>query len=154
MAFNPIYIIHSCNEFTGVHIWAGIGILFAPNFKSLHSIRFFRRKKSCSVIMILWLHDIYPDPNFCLLFLVLVTLLVFMTEGRSLGDSLIWAVSCPLFMGDFEPAANFSTPRWSDTEGRAPCLSMRRAMLHGLFRVDRRIMLMAVSFICHQQQYF
>ena len=77
-----------------------------------------------------------------------------MTEGPLLSEGLVWVASCPLFTGVFDPVANFSTPAWSDTEVRAPCLSTRRAMWHDLFRVDLLIMLMAVSFKCHKHQYF
>ena len=44
---------------------------------------------------------------FCLVLLVSVTLLVFMTEGPLSDESLVWAASCPLFSGDFGPVANF-----------------------------------------------
>ena len=92
--------------------------------------------------------------HFCLVILVSVTLLVFMTEVTLLGDGLVWAAFCSLFTGDFDPVTNYSTPIWLDTEGRAPCLSTRRAMWHDLFRVDPLIMLMAVSFKCYKHQYF
>ena len=92
--------------------------------------------------------------HFCLMFLVLVTLLVFMTVGPLLGEGLVWAACCPLFTGVFDPVANFLTPAWSDTGGRALCLSTRRAMWQDLFHVDLLIMLMVVSFKCHKHQYF
>ena len=92
--------------------------------------------------------------HFSLVFLVLVMLLFFMAEGVLLGKGLVWAAYCPLFTGDFDPVANFSAPAWSDTEERAPCLSMRRAMWHELFRVDLLIMLMTVSFKVYKRQYF
>ena len=97
--------------------WASSGILYPPNFISLYSIRFFRRKKCCCVI------------HFCLVFLVSVTLLVFITEGSLLGEGLVWAASCPLFTGDFDPVANISTPAWSNSEEHAPFLSMRQLLL-------------------------
>ena len=70
----------------------------------------------------------------CLVFLVSLTLLVFITKGPLLGEGLVWANSGALFTGDFNPVADFSTPDWLDTEGRAPCSSTRRAMWHDLFR--------------------
>ena len=57
--------------------------------------------------------------HFCLVFLVLVTL-DFITQGPLLGKDLIWVDSCPLFTGDSDPVATFSTSAWSDTEGSAP----------------------------------
>ena len=92
--------------------------------------------------------------HFYLVFLVSLTLLVFMTEGTLLDKGLVWAASCPLFTGDLDLVANFATPAWSDTEGGAPCLFTRRAIWHDLFCVDLLIMLMAVSFKCHKHQYF
>ena len=77
-----------------------------------------------------------------------------MTDGLLLGKSLVWPGACPLFTGDFDQVANLSTPAWSDTEGRAPYLSTRRAIWHDLFRVDLLIMLMTVNFKCHKHQYF
>ena len=67
---------------------------------------------------------------------------------------MVWAASCSLFMGDFDQVANFSTPAWSDTEGRTPCFSTRRAMWHDFFRVDSLIVLIAVSFKCHKHHCF
>ena len=93
-------------------------------------------------------------PHFFLVFLVSVTLLVFMTEGPLLGEGLVWVASCPLFTGDYDPVANFLTPAWQDTEGRAPCLFTRRAMWHDVFRVDLLIMLQEVSLKCHKHHYF
>ena len=53
-----IFVFHNgtshCSEFIGVYISTGSGILFSPNFISLYSIRFFRKKKCCSVI---WFYD-------------------------------------------------------------------------------------------------
>ena len=52
--------------------------------------------------------------HFCFVFLVLVTLLVFMTEAPLLGKDLVWAASCPLFTGDFDSVTKFSTSPWSE----------------------------------------
>ena len=63
-----IFVFHNgtshCSEFIGVYISTGSGILFSPNFISLYSIRFFRKKKMLQCNMILWLHDIHPDSTF------------------------------------------------------------------------------------------
>ena len=90
--------------------------------------------------------------HFCLVLLLSVTLVVFITEGPLSGEDLVWAASCPLFVVDFDPVANFSAPAWLETEGRAaPCLSTRRALWHDVFHIDLLIMLMAVGFKCHKQ---
>ena len=92
--------------------------------------------------------------HFCLVLLASVTLFVFMTKGPLLDDGLVWAASCSLFTGDFDPVTNFLIPVWSDSEGLTPCLSTRRVMWHDFFHVDLLIMLIAVSFKCHKRQYF
>ena len=92
--------------------------------------------------------------DFCLIFLVLVMLLVFVTKVPLLAQGLVWAASCSLFMGDFDQVVNNSTPAWSDTEGRTPCLSARRAMWNDFFLVDCLIVLIAVSFKCHKHHCF
>ena len=77
-----------------------------------------------------------------------------MAEGALLSEGLVWIASYPLFTGDFDPVTNFSNPAWLNSEGRAPCLSTRRAMGNDLLRVDLIIMLMLVSFKCQKHQYF
>ena len=87
-------------------------------------------------------------------FLVLVTLLVFTTAVPLLDKSLVWTASCSLFTGDCDPVAYFLTLSWLEIEGHNPCLSLRRAMWHDLFRVDFLILLMAVCFKCYKHQCF
>ena len=63
-----IFVFHNstshCSRCIGIYIWAGSGILFSPNFIILYSIRFFRKKKYCSVM---WFYDFtifIPTPFF------------------------------------------------------------------------------------------